>query len=78
MAPNFSNAVASLKVGEMTTKPVKTKYGYHVILLEDKKENVYVPLEKVKMQILYALKSKKMNDILDKITKKANIKIEVK
>jgi len=78
MAPNFSNAVASLKVGEMTTKPVKTKYGYHVILLEDKKTNNYVPLDKVKMQILYNLKSKKMNQILDNLQKKANIKILVK
>jgi parvulin-like peptidyl-prolyl isomerase len=78
MAPNFSNAVASLKVGEMTTKPVKTKYGYHVILLEDKKTNNYVPLNKVKMQILYNLKSKKMNQILDNLQKKANIKILVK
>jgi parvulin-like peptidyl-prolyl isomerase len=62
----------------MTTKPVKTKYGYHVILLEDKKTNNYVPLDKVKMQILYNLKSKKMNELLDKLQKKANIKILVK
>ena len=78
MAPEFSNAVSSLKIGQITTKPVKTKYGYHVILLENTKSDVYVPFSKVKMQILYNLKSKKMNEILDNLQKRANVKILVK
>lgn len=31
MVPEFSNAVISLKVGELYPEPVKTKFGYHII-----------------------------------------------
>ena len=31
MVPEFSNAVVSLKVGELYPEPVKTKFGYHII-----------------------------------------------
>ena len=78
MVPEFSEAVSNLKIGEITPHSVKTKYGYHVILLENTKSDVYVPFSKVKMQILYNLKSKKMNEILDNLQKRANVKILVK
>jgi peptidyl-prolyl cis-trans isomerase C len=32
--PGFYTAAAALAVGEYTTEPVKTDYGYHVIKLE--------------------------------------------
>jgi parvulin-like peptidyl-prolyl isomerase len=78
MAQPFSEAVSKLKIGTITTKPVQTKFGYHVILLEDKKSNVYVDLDKVKLQIVYNLKTKKLNKILDEIKEKANIKYYIK
>ena len=31
MVPEFSNAVVSLKIGELYPEPVKTKFGYHII-----------------------------------------------
>lgn len=37
MVPTFAAAVASLKPGEYTKTPVKTRFGWHVILLEDKR-----------------------------------------
>jgi len=48
MVPEFSKAVWALKPGEITTAPVKTQFGYHVIYLEDKKEAQPTPYEKVK------------------------------
>lgn len=38
MDPNFENAAYSLKVGEIS-KPVKTKYGYSIVKLEDRVPN---------------------------------------
>jgi len=78
MTKSFSDAVSVLEIGTITMQPVKTQYGYHVILLEAKNTKVYVPLEKVKMQILYNLKSKKLNAVLDKIQEKAHIKYFIK
>lgn len=37
MVPEFSAAVAKLKPGQYTKTPVKTQFGWHVILLEDEK-----------------------------------------
>ncbi len=31
MAPEFEKAVIAAKVGELINRPVKTKFGYHVI-----------------------------------------------
>ena len=38
MVEEFSNAVKELKVNEYTKEPVKTEYGYHIILKTDEKD----------------------------------------
>lgn len=38
MVDEFSNAVKELKVKEYTKEPVKSQYGYHIILKTDEKE----------------------------------------
>ncbi len=35
MEPEFSAALAELEIGETTSEPVKTKFGWHVIQLDD-------------------------------------------
>ena len=74
MAPNFAKAAQSLKVGEITTKPVQTRFGYHVILLEDKNTKSYVPFNKVKGQIIAYLKNKKLDNELTAIDNKTKVK----
>jgi parvulin-like peptidyl-prolyl isomerase len=74
MAPAFAEAVTKMKIGEITKKPVQTRFGYHVILLEDKNENVYIPFDKVKGQIGAYLKNSKLNSELDAIDKKTKVK----
>ena len=74
MVPEFSQACSKLKVGEMTLKPVKTRYGYHIILLEGKDSKNYVPLSKVKQQIIEYLKRKKLQDELKRIRNSYKVK----
>jgi len=38
MIPEFENAAFALKKGETTSALVKTKYGYHIIRVDDKRE----------------------------------------
>ena len=38
MVPPFAEAAFALKPGEMTKKPVKTQFGWHIILTEDIRE----------------------------------------
>ena len=48
MVPEFSKAAWDLNNGEITTTPVKTQFGYHVIYLETKTEAKPASYEKVK------------------------------
>ncbi len=77
MVPEFSKAVWALKPSEVTTKPVKTQFGYHVIYLEEKKASQAVPYETVKDKIVATLKqqefAKKIAAIAKELTAKAKI-----
>jgi len=61
----FSKATFSLKKGEITTKPVKTQFGYHVIYVEDKAPQETLPYEQVKDKIMQKLKEKEFADKME-------------
>ena len=52
MVPEFENAVFSMNVGEMTDTPVETVYGYHIILVTDKKEELMDFKEEIETSLL--------------------------
>lgn len=54
MVPEFETAAFDGEVGKIT-EPVKTQYGYHIILVDEKKEASEDPLEAVKTQIAVKL-----------------------
>ena len=51
MVPEFYAAANKLKKGEFTKDPVKSQYGWHVILLTDRRTKVAPKFEEVKDQI---------------------------
>lgn len=60
MVEEFSEAVRKLKKGEYTKEPVKTKFGYHIILKVDEKEKA--ELKDVKDEIKEKLTTKKLSE----------------
>lgn len=60
MVDEFSSAVRELKKGKYTTEPVKTKFGYHIILKVDEKEKA--ELKDVKSDIKEKLTAKKLQE----------------
>jgi peptidyl-prolyl cis-trans isomerase D len=56
MVKPFEDAVKAMKVGDVTTAPVKTQFGFHLIKLEDIKPEVVRPFEEVREQLLTELK----------------------
>jgi peptidyl-prolyl cis-trans isomerase D len=50
MVPEFEEVAFSAEKGQIS-EPVKTQYGYHVILVEDKKQEREESLDEVRMQI---------------------------
>jgi peptidyl-prolyl cis-trans isomerase C len=75
MVPEFSAAVSKLEKGKFTQEPVKTQFGYHVILLEDSKPIEAPPLEEVKPQLMQQLQQQNVKKQLDAL--KAGAKIEM-
>jgi peptidyl-prolyl cis-trans isomerase C len=75
MVPEFGAAVSKLEKGKFTEEPVKTQFGYHVILLEDSRPIEAPPMEEVKPQISQQLQQQNVKKQLDKL--KASAKIEV-
>ena len=61
MEPTFTKAAVSLeKVGEISDV-VKTPFGYHIIRLEEKKPQEYIPFAKVKDEIRAQLTGEKID-----------------
>ena len=60
MVDEFSNAVKELKKNEYTKEPVKTQYGYHIILRTGEKDKAR--LEDVKDDIKEKLRTEKLNN----------------
>jgi len=69
MVPEFSEAAFSLKVGSITKKAVQTQFGYHIIYLEDKKEEGSIPYENVREDIIKSIRMSKFKTKLDKLGK---------
>ncbi len=70
MAPPFEQAAFALSEPGDISEPVKTKFGYHVIVLHDREPASLKPFDKVKGEIIAELRQKHdeqmRTDFLDK------------
>jgi peptidyl-prolyl cis-trans isomerase C len=69
--PEFSQAMTKLKKGEYTQEPVKSQFGYHVILLEDTRQQQFPAYEEVKPQIEQRLQQVKLQKFMEDLRSKA-------
>lgn len=75
MVAPFSEAVAKLEKGKYTNAPVKTQFGWHVILLEDSRKQTPPPLEAVKGQLTPMLQRQKIQAMVENLRKQAKVEI---
>ena len=76
MVKPFSEAAAKLKKGEYTSTPVKTQFGWHVILLEDTRQVNPPKFEEIKEQIRVGMQNKLIEAYIKKLRDKAKIEIK--
>ncbi|MFN3919278.1 MAG: peptidylprolyl isomerase [Methylohalobius sp.] len=75
MVQPFADAVIALQKGQYTKQPVETQFGWHVILLEDSRQKTPPPFEQVKPQIEMMLKRKLVQEHIQELKQKAEIKL---
>ena len=79
LVPEFSKAMAALKKDQMTDKPVKSQFGYHIIRVDDVREAKVPSLAELKPQLIQMMSQDqnwqrgKFEEMLKKLKAKAKI-----
>ena len=73
MVKPFADAAFSMKPGELSDKPVRTEFGWHVIKVEDKRKSAAPPLAEVRDQIANQLGQEMTNDLVKGLEAKAKV-----
>ena len=79
LVPDFSKAMVQLKKGQITDKPVKTQYGWHIIKLDDVRDVKAPSMEEIKDQLKQMItadqnwQKAKFSELMQKLRAKAKI-----
>ncbi|HET9735113.1 MAG TPA: peptidylprolyl isomerase [Burkholderiales bacterium] len=69
----FADAMVKLQKGQITTEPVQSRFGFHVIQLEDQRAVNFPPLAQVKPQIQQRLTRQKVETLIRDLRAKAKV-----
>ena len=69
----FAEALKTLKKGQLHEKPVKTEFGYHVILLDDTRPLNAPAFEELKPRLLQQAQSQQITKMVDGLRAKAKV-----
>jgi len=73
MVPEFSKAAFALNPGDIVTKPVKTQFGWHIILVEDRKVSAPPSFDEAKEQLASTMSQKLLKELIETLRSKAKI-----
>lgn len=72
MVAPFSEAVQGMEVGSYTSEPVQTQFGWHVILLEDRKDNQPPGLDAVRDEMTNVVNQQKVEAYVESLKNSAS------
>lgn len=75
LPPSLAEVLNTLKEGAVATNPVKTLSGWHVLLLEDRRDGTAPALEAVENQIRQELATEQMAAYLQNLREQATIEL---
>ena len=73
MVPAFAEAVRKMEKGAYSSEGVNTRFGWHVILLEDKRTTEQPKFEDVKQNLQQSLTRQKVEKYVDELESKSTI-----
>lgn len=75
MVKPFSDAVAQLEKGKYTEQPVQTQFGWHIIMLDDKRDITPPPFDQIKRQIQMVLQNQRVQKYVQSLHEQAKIEV---
>ena len=75
MVPAFENAAFALEDGKITTQPVQTQFGWHVIKVESKEIAPAPTIEDMREQLVQTLSTQALGRVLEELRAKQEIKL---
>ncbi len=75
-APEFFEAVTRLKKGRVSTSPVKTGFGWHVIRVDNVRKWEAPPFAKIKAGMHAQLQQERMQAMITELRKQAEVEIK--
>ncbi len=69
----FSDALTSLSKGKYTETPVKTEFGYHVVMLEDTRPLNVPAFDEIKPRLLQQAQSQQISKMVEALRAKAKV-----
>ena len=76
MVAPFSEAVAGMEKGAYTKQPVKTQFGWHIIILDDTREASPPPFEQLKPQLQAFVQKQRVQAYITRLRESATIEIK--
>jgi len=76
MVKPFADAAATLEKGSYTKTPVKTEFGWHVIMLEDVRDSTPPPFDDVKDRLKMVLVNQSLQKHLNELRESASIEFK--
>jgi peptidyl-prolyl cis-trans isomerase C len=73
MVEPFANAVLAMEPGRHSTAPVRTQFGWHVILVEDRREQQAPGLDAVRAELVNAVERRKLEAYVEQLKESVQV-----
>lgn len=73
MVPDFGNAAFSMKRGQFSQKPIKTQFGYHIIMVDDVRDSKPLSYKDAENQMKGILARDALKGVMTDIAKDAQV-----
>lgn len=77
MVKSFAEAAFNVEPGEYTQEPVKTKFGWHVIMVEDRRKQEPASFDEIRSTLASQERREALNSMLEAWRNKADIETKV-